>query len=135
MKKIFCVLVSLHFFIITMSNAEEVKVKPIDIVNQRMLAHNSHDIVAFLSVYSDDFQVYDYPEMPLGKPGKDHLKSIFEPLFRENSVSTEIHHQIEQGRYVINHETVTNRGKISKYVSIYEVQDGLIKSVRFITEY
>ena len=107
---------------------------PLTIVNQRMTAHNRHDLDAFLATYSDDIQVYDYPRIPLGKKGKAHITSIFEPLFTDSAVTTDIHHQLVQGNYVINHETVLRRGEIFNYVSIYEVRDGLIQSVCFIKE-
>ena len=117
------------------SYAEDKAAKPMDIVNKRISAHNEHDLETFLSVYSDEIQVYDYPDIPLGSAGRDHIRKIFAPLFEEKSVTTEVHHQIEHGKYVINHETVTRQGKTTKYVSIYEVQNGLIQSVRFIREY
>jgi len=107
---------------------------PLDIVNQRMMAHNKHNLNTFLGTYSEDIQIYDYPRIPLGKRGKDHIKSIFEPLFADGAVTTDIHYQIVQGNYVINHETVLRRGEAYNYVSIYEVRDGLIQSVCFIKE-
>ncbi|MFT5196314.1 MAG: hypothetical protein ACI9EW_003806 [Cellvibrionaceae bacterium] len=107
---------------------------PLEIVNQRMAAHNNHDLVAFLALYSDDIQIYNYPNTAIGRKGKAHIKSIFEPLFSAATVSVEIHHQIEQGKYVINEETVTRQGKTFRYISVYEVMDGLILSVRFIRE-
>jgi hypothetical protein len=60
---------------------------------------------------------------------------IFEPLFKDKLVSVKIHSQIEHGKYVVNQETVTRRGKLFHYVSIYEVENNLIKSVRFLREY
>lgn len=107
---------------------------PLEVVNARMMAHNAHDLKMFLDTYSEDIQVYGYPTMPFGKPGKAHIKSIFGPLFDKKSVHTEVHHQIENGRYVINHETVVRQGKTTVYVSIYEVVNGKIKSVRFIND-
>lgn len=107
---------------------------PLDVVNARMAAHNQHDMDRFLNTYADEIQVYDYPNTPLGSPGKAHIKSIFEPLFAEYAVHVEIHHQIVNGNYVVNQETVTRQGEIFEYVSIYEVKDGLIQNVRFIKE-
>lgn len=104
----------------------------LEVVNARMEAHNNHNLEKFLAVYSDDIQIYDYPNTPLGKKGKEHIRNIFAPLFKDKSVKTEIHHQIENGKYVVNHETVTREGKITEYISIYEVEDDLIQSVRFI---
>jgi hypothetical protein len=105
---------------------------PLEVVNTRMEAHNNHDLEKFLEIYSDDIRVYDYPDTPLGKKGKEHIKSIFGPLFEEQSVETEIHHQMTNGKYVVNRETVVREGKTTEYISIYEVEGGLIQSVRFI---
>lgn len=104
----------------------------LNVVNARMAAHNQHDLDRFLSTYSEEIQIYDYPDTPLGDRGKDHLKSIFEPLFEDESVHVEIHNQIVTGNHVVNHETVTRRGEEFVYVSVYEVEDDLITSVRFI---
>jgi hypothetical protein len=105
---------------------------PLEVVNTRMEAHNNHNLEKFLETYADDIMIYDYPNTPLGKGGREHIRNIFAPLFKEKSVKTEIHHQIANGKYVVNHETVTREGKTTEYVSIYEVENGLIKSVRFI---
>jgi metallo-beta-lactamase class B/metallo-beta-lactamase class B GIM len=112
----------------------EKNTKPIDIVNARMDAYNKHDIKAFLETYSEEIQIFDYPNTPIGKKGKAHIKMIFAPMFEEGNIQVIIHHQIEQGNYVINHETVTYGDKETKYVSIYEIKNGLIKSVRFVRE-
>jgi len=107
---------------------------PTSVVNSRMDAYNRHDLASFLNNYAEGIQVFTYPNIPLGKKGKNHLKSIFEPMFKEAKVSVKIIHQIAQGRYVINHEMVSYNGNEQKYVSIYEVEDGLIQTVQFIRE-
>ncbi len=111
----------------------EIKTSPIDIVNLRMQAYNDYDIDKFLSVYSDNVRIYTYPDKELAK-GKTHIKSIFEPMFNEKSVSVKIHHQIPKDSYVINHETVNYGEEETEYVSIYEVRNGLITSVRFVRD-
>lgn len=113
-------------------NAKNVDVSPLDIVNARLEAHNRHDLSDFLATYSDDIRIYTYPEHQLGNTGKAHLANIFGPLFSNKSVHTTVHHQLVNGDYVVNHETVVREGKTTVYISIYEVQAGLIKSVRFI---
>jgi len=105
---------------------------PLNIVNKRMEAHNQHNIESFLNTYSEDIQIYDYPDIPIGNKGKAHIEGIFKPLFEEKAVHTDIHHQIVNGNHVVNHETVIRNGIKSVYVSIYEIDNGLIKSVRFI---
>jgi len=122
------------FILISISLPVFSEATPLSIVNERMRAYNEHDIESFLKVYSEEIQVFTYPNKPLGEKGKEHLKNIFEPMFKEKNVSVVIHEQIAQGKYIINHETVTYAGKAQKYVSIYEVEGGLIKSVQFIRE-
>lgn len=114
--------------------AEVKESSPVDVVNARMSAYNNHNLEVFLATYSDDIQVFTYPNIPIGKKGKEHLRSIFESMFKERKVSVKIHQQITQGNYVINHETVTYSGSDTKYVSIYEVKGGLITSVQFVRE-
>jgi hypothetical protein len=106
---------------------------PLDVVNQRMSAYNRHDLGAFLDVYADGIEIFNYPDRSLGK-GKPHLRSIFEPMFEEGVVQVEVHHQIAKDSYVVNHETVTSGDTTTEYVSIYEVRDGLIQSVRFVRD-
>jgi hypothetical protein len=78
---------------------------PLEVVNMRMKAHNNHDIDGFMETYSDNIQIYDYPDTPIGKPGKEHIRNIFIPLFKNKAVRTEVHRQIVQGKHVVNHET------------------------------
>ena len=106
---------------------------PLEVVNARMAAYNGHDLEAFLATYAEDVEVYTYPDDSLGG-GLDHMRSIFEPMFEEGSVQVTLHHQIAKDGYVINHETVTDEGEETEYVSIYEVRDGLIESVRFVRD-
>lgn len=106
---------------------------PIAIVDARMQAFNNHDIRSFLDLYADDVEIYTYPDRLLTS-GKAGLQSIFEPLFEEALVSVTIHSQIPKDSYVINHETVNYGDDIIEYVSVYEVRNGLIRSVRFVRD-
>ncbi len=106
---------------------------PLEIVNRRMEAYNNHKLTEFLANYADDIKIYDYPDNKIGS-GKEHLKSIFEPMFEKKSVYVKIHNQIAKDRYVINHETVSYSDKDTEYVSIYEVRNQLIQSVRFVRD-
>lgn len=105
---------------------------PLEVVNGRMSAHNEHNLELFLSFYAENIQVYDFPDMPLGTRGKGHIKKIFTPIFEAKSVRTTIRSQMVNGKYVVNRETVVREGKTTEYISIYEVENGLIRSVRFI---
>ena len=57
---------------------------PLTVVNLRMEAYNNHDLEAFLETYSDEIEIFTYPDKSLGK-GKKHLKHLVEPMFKEGS--------------------------------------------------
>jgi len=114
--------------------SEEKIADPLAVVNARMDAYNNHDINAFLKLYSKNIQIFTFPNIALGPKGKDHLEGIFKSMFKEGKVNVKVHQQITQGKYVINHETVNYNGRDQKYVSIYEVENGLITSVQFVRE-
>lgn len=121
------------------SNAEQTEsqqnsnLTPLEAVNARMSHFNQHDLTAFLSSYHKDVKIYTYPSKLLGT-GSNRLASIFEADFNEKNIHVEIINQMNNGPYVINDEIVTRADKETKYVSIYEVQKGLITSVRFVRE-
>lgn len=82
---------------------------------------------------SADVKIYTYPNAELSS-GKAKLQSIFAPMFEDGLVKVTIHHQISKDGYVINHETVDYGHEMTEYVSIYEVRDGLITTVRFVRD-
>ena len=98
-----------------------------------MAAYNAHELDAFLQLYHDDVKIYTYPDRLLGN-GKDHLRSLFKPLFDKGVAKVTVHGQFTSDSYVVNHETVEYEDRSVKYVSIYEVRKGLIRSVRFVRD-
>lgn len=117
-----------------MAQAQELNTAPIEIVNKRMNFYNQHHFADFIKLYADDVEIYTYPDKLLGT-GKENITSIFKPKFGAKSIQVEIVAQMSNGNHVINHEIVTEDGVETKYISIYEVKDGLIKSVRFVRDY
>ena len=110
-------------------NHQEGGQSPLDIVNQRMSAYNNHDLPAFLATYADDVAIFSYPDKALGKSRK-HMRDLFEP----GTTQVVIHHQIAKDSFVVNHETGTDGDHVTEYVSIHEVRNGLIRSVRFVRD-
>src|SRR5687768_10434833 len=117
-----------------LSQTNQVNASPLHVVNQRMELYNQHNFEKFIRLYDDSVKVYTYPDKFLAS-GKDNLASIFQPKFSSKSIQVKIITQIINGNYVINQEIVTESGTDTKYVSIYEVRDGLITSVRFVRDY
>lgn len=106
---------------------------PLDVVNLRMKHYNDHRVDAMLDLYSEDIEVYTYPDRLLGK-GKEHLRKTLESILSDKTVRVSISHQLTKDSYVVNEEAVTYAGSTTKYVSIYEVRDGLIRTVRFVRD-
>jgi hypothetical protein len=117
-----------------LSQTQKANHSPLEVVNQRMDFYNHHNFEEFIKLYSDSVKVYTYPDKFLAS-GKDNLASIFKPKFSSKSIQVKIVTQINNGNYVINQEIVTENGIDTKYVSIYEVRDRLITSVRFVRDY
>lgn len=107
---------------------------PLKVVNKRMSLYNQHNFEDFIKLYKQDVKIYTYPDKLLGT-GTENIASIFKPKFDAKSITVEIVSQMTNGNHVINHEIVTENGKKTKYVSIYEIKDGLISSVRFVRDY
>jgi hypothetical protein len=126
----------LFFLSFTFVTAQEQNTTPtpLEIVNKRMAFYNQHNFMEFIKLYSDDIEIYTYPNKLLGT-GTDNIASIFKPKFIAKSIKVEIISQMHNGNHVINHEIVSENGIQTKYISIYEVKDGLIKSVRFVRDH
>jgi hypothetical protein len=126
----------LFFLSFTFVTAQEQNTTPtpLEIVNKRMAFYNQHNFMEFIKLYSDDIEIYTYPNKLLGT-GTDNIASIFKPKFIAKSIKVEIISQLHNGNHVINHEIVYENGIQTKYISIYEVKDGLIKSVRFVRDH
>ncbi|MGK2865016.1 MAG: nuclear transport factor 2 family protein [Chitinophagaceae bacterium] len=124
------ILFSLSFIFVT-AQEQNLTPTPLSIVNKRMAFYNQHNFTEFIKLYSPDVEIYTYPNSLLGT-GTDNLTSIFKPKFIAKSIKVEIISQMFNGNYVINHEIVSENKIQTKYISIYEVKDGLIRSVKFV---
>ncbi len=107
---------------------------PLEVVNKRMDYYNNHNYDEFIKLYHTNVAIYTYPDKLLGE-GADRLASIFKESFENKSISVNIVNQMDNGPYVINHEIVTKEGKVTKYISIYKVEKGIIRSVSFVREF
>jgi hypothetical protein len=133
MKTLMTSIIFLLSFIFVKAQAQKITPTPLEIVNKRMDFYNQHNFIEFIKLYSSDVEIYTYPDKLLGT-GTDNITSIFKPKFIAKSIKVEIISQMYNGNYVINHEIVSENGIQTKYISIYEVKDGLIKSVKFVRD-
>ncbi len=113
-----------------------IKTDKYECVSKQLNAYNDRDIDAFLDCYSDDVEIYEFPDKLINK-GKDELKSVYIDFFKR--AGKKLHCKIEDrliyGNYVFDKETLTTaipgREQFSGQ-AIYEIKDNKIKKVWFI---
>ena len=103
------------------------------IVQQQLNAYNLHDIDGFLETYSDDVELFEFPNKSIGK-GKEQMRKEYGEMFKQvPSLHCQITERIVQGNTIIDHESVTGFGnKPLKAIAIYVVEKGKIVKVYFV---
>lgn len=105
---------------------------PREVVNKRVEAHNSHNLIEFLSTYAEDIRI-GASDCDAFANGRDHIEKVFAPLFNNSAVHLTVHTQVVNGPYVVNRETLIRNGEKREYLSVYEVRNGLIKSINIMS--
>ncbi|HAQ06274.1 MAG TPA: steroid delta-isomerase [Bacillus bacterium] len=106
------------------------------ILAQKQLdAYNKQDLEGFLSVYSEDVEILEFPSNNVMTRGIEDMKIRYEKLFKENPNNhAELLSRIVHDNKVIDHEYVTGRnsGVEKNAVAIYEIQGDKIVKVWFL---
>ena len=108
-----------------------VHIPPDALVQQQLNAYNAHNLEAFLATYSDDIQLYDFPDKQVCK-GKEQMRKIFSFLNNSPNLHAEIKKRIVQGNNVIDEEIDTGVDDLSKVTAVYQVENGKIRRVYFL---
>lgn len=107
------------------------KESPEAIVQRQLNAYNARNYKAFIDTYSDDVELYNYPNQLIGK-GMDALKR-YESFFANTpNLYCEIKKRMVLGNKVIDHENVRAGNNTLNAVAVYEVKNGKISKVTFI---
>ena len=102
------------------------------IVQKQLDAYNSKDVETFMAQFSDDIQLYNYPNELLSQ-GKTQMRKDYLAWFnRTPDLKAKVTDRIVIGNKVIDKEHVTANGKLFKTVAIYEITNGLISRVTFM---
>jgi hypothetical protein len=112
------------------------KISPVDIVKGQLDAYNNQNIETFLSWYSEDVEVYNFPCELIYK-GKDKMREKYTTAWAQNpKQKAEVTNRISAGGTVIDNEHVTGRstGIEANVIAIYKTVNGKIKQVYFIRE-
>ncbi len=102
------------------------------IVQNQLNAYNDRNIDAFLSTYSEDVQVFNFPD-ELRFKGRANMREQYADFFRNTpDLHCEIKNRIVIGNKIIDEEYITMNGSNFSAVAIYEVENGKIAKITFI---
>lgn len=140
MKNIFKSLIyaPLTFGVLEMSqSASAVEANSAEEVVQKQLdAYNARDIAAFLATYADEAELFRFPDTPSAK-GKEEMRKNYTVRFSDTLLHCIIVKRIVMGNTVIDHErvrvTLPEGPGVMEAIAIYEVDDGKIAKVTFIS--
>jgi imidazolonepropionase-like amidohydrolase len=105
---------------------------PEALAQEQLNAYNAHNLEAFLAPYSEDVEIYIFPNQ-LRSKGKAEMRKNYEFITKTPGLYCRLLNRIVQGNTVIDHEEVYRDGEKPRYaVAIYKVEGGKIKQVQFI---
>ncbi len=105
---------------------------PVVIVQKQLDAYNARDIDAFMDTYSNNIELYNFPNKSTRK-GKEAMREGYAGFFENTpDLHCEIKNRIVIGNKVIDEEYITANGKSFSAVAIYEVENGKIAKVTFL---
>ena len=103
---------------------------PESIVKESLEAYNSRDIDAFMSLFDENIEMYNFHDEEIKAKGIDEVRALYKGFF---DASPELHSKILNrmvfDNKVIDHEYITGaRGKAEAYelIFIYEIKDNKI---------
>lgn len=106
---------------------------PAALVQRQLNAYNHRNVEAFLEPYSDDVEIYDFPNEPR-LAGKAAMRERYESLFKKYpELHCELVNRIVLGDTVIDHERLHGvRDAPVEAVAIYTIKDRRISRVTFM---
>ncbi|MBT2644207.1 nuclear transport factor 2 family protein [Bacillus sp. ISL-41] len=105
------------------------------LAQKQLDAYNKQDLEQFLSVYSDDVVIFEFPGDKVTTRGIDEMRTRYGKLFTDHPNNhAELLARIVHGNRVVDHELVTGRenSEPKKAVAIYEIEGEKIVKVWFL---
>ena len=109
-------------------------VSPESLAQQQLDAYNARDIDAFLKPYSEEVEIYNFPDQ-LMYTGKATMRQNYAQMFDNTpDLHCELVKRIVLGNTVIDQERVTGfgPGRVVEAVAIYKVEGDRIAKVYFV---
>lgn len=109
-------------------------VTPETLVQQQLNAYNARNIDAFLEPYSENVELYNFPDKLIGK-GKEMMRQQYSTMFSQfRNLHCEVKKRIINGNTIIDHESVSGVGQPKNIdaIAIYKIENNKIVKVYFI---
>lgn len=106
------------------------------LVQKQLVGYNLRNLDFFLDQYSDDIEIYDFPNI-LRYKGKNTIRKEYKPYFENHpDIHCEILSRTAIGNKVIDHEQILYKkgSPLNKVIAIYTIENGKISKVHFISE-
>jgi len=111
---------------------------PRDVVQEQLDAYNDRDIERFISVFSDDIELWTLGDSIPSVKGLFSVEKVYGDLFKSNKeLHSEVLNRTVIGNKVIDYEKIKGLkkdGGIYYLVMVYEVKDGKIFRATAIRE-
>lgn len=110
------------------------KITPEILVQQQVNGYNAGNIDAFVEPYSEDVELYIFPNKLISK-GKEAMRKSYSAMFEKMpDLHCEITNRIVNGNFIIDKESVSGMKKTGKVeaTAIYEIKDNKISKVYFL---
>lgn len=112
------------------------KMEPTTLAQGQLEAYNRQDVEDFLSWYSNDVEVYNFPNELVYK-GKNEMRVRYINAWKLNpNQKAEVTNRLHIGNTVIDKEHVTGRnsGIEANVIAIYKIENNKIVQVYFVRE-
>lgn len=107
---------------------------PREVVNRQLDVYNAHDIEGYCALFAPDATISDLVTGQMICNGLQDIRLAYTKRFAEHpQLHCTVHQRMEGPTHAIDKETVTGlpAGPLH-LLAIYEVRDGLIRSLHFI---
>ena len=110
-----------------------IKETPLTLVQRQLNGYNARNIEAFLEPYSEDVELYTYPDKLIAK-GKESMRKEYIDMFKNlTHLHCEIKERIIQGNIIIDKESISGIGNTKlEGTAIYHIENNKIIKVYFI---
>jgi hypothetical protein len=107
---------------------------PRDIVNRQLDVYNAHDIDGYCALFAPEATISDLVTGQMICIGLDEIRDVYTKRFADNpKLHCVVHQRMEGADFAIDKETVSGLPSGNLHImAIYEVREGLIRSLRFI---